>query len=89
MKKKTHTAGFILKNTVFSLSNIGVSIIYKAKSSVVMSLPSYLSVHLQKKRIMVFVVGFLGGFLSITNIIPAPSSQVREQIALHCLSTTY
>lgn len=32
---------------------------------------------------MVFVVG-VGGFLSINNIIPPPSSQVLEQISLHC-----
>lgn len=29
---------------------------------------------------MVFVVGFWGGFLSINNNIPPPSSQVLEQI---------
>lgn len=65
MKKKTHTAGFILKNTVFSLSNIGVSVIYKAKSSVVMSLPSYLSVHLQKKGLWFLWLVFWGVFFQL------------------------
>lgn len=72
MIKKTHT-GFILNNTVFSLSNISVSVIYKAKSSVVMSLPSYLSVHLQKKDYGFCGWFFWGGFLSINNIIPPPA----------------
>lgn len=60
MIKKKHTTAFILNNTVFSLSNIGVSVINKTKSSVVMSLPSYRSVYLQKKDYG--FCGWCGGF---------------------------